>query len=634
LFVIGTAGHVDHGKSTLVKAISGINPDRLREEQEREMTIDLGFAWVTLPSGREISIVDVPGHEDLIKNMLAGVGGIDLAMLVVAADEAVMPQTREHLAILDLLQIPRGLIVLTKADLVDDPVWLDLVSEEVREVVAGTALADAPITPVSAVTGQGLDELLHTLDALLAEATPREDLGFPRLPIDRVFTISGFGTIVTGTLTGGHLQVGDTVEIVPGKRTARIRGLQSHQTKIERADPGARVAVNLSGIDVDALSRGQVLALPGALQATRLVDVQLRIVADAPWPVEHGMAVELFTGAASALARVRLLDCDALGPGETAWAQLRLREPVAASRYDRFIIRLPSPSVTLGGGQIVEPQPARRHRRHDRRVIQRLAALAQGDPNAILMALLEERGPMSARDLLRQSQLPAAMAQQALQALLGEGRILSLGEPPEGTARTVEQGGLLLTAESWQLVMERAAELLQRYHGQNRLREGMPREELKSRLGIEGEPGNQILQRARKEGLLRVTGETVALAQHEVRLSAAEQEAIGQVMAGFEAAPYTPPAYQDVETSVGPELAQYLLESGRLVRLSDAVVFAPEALEQMLGRLRAHLEAHSAATVAEVRDLFDTSRKYAVAFLEETDRRRITKRVGDTRVLR
>ncbi len=634
MFVIGTAGHVDHGKSTLVQAISGINPDRLREEQEREMTIDLGFAWVTLPSGREVSIVDVPGHEDLIKNMLAGVGGIDLAMLVVAADESVMPQTREHLAILDLLQIPKGLIALTKADLAEDRDWLDLVSEEVREAVAGTVLAEAPIVPVSAVTGQGLHELLQTLDDLLTEATPRADLGNPRLPIDRAFTISGFGTIVTGTLMGGHLQVGDTVEIMPGRRTARIRGLQSHQTKIERAEPGSRVAVNLTGVDVDQLRRGQVLAQPGALQATRLVDVELRMVADAPWPVEHGMVVELFTGAAAVLARVRLLDDDALLPGETGWAQLRLREPIAAGRYDRFIIRLPSPSITLGGGRIVEPQPLRRHRRHDGRVLERLAALAQGTPDAVLLALLEERGPMMARELVRQSHLPAAWTQPALEALLREGRILALGDAAEGTERLAERAGLLLTAGAWQRLVERATDLLQRYHAQNRLRGGMPREELKSRLGIEGDLGNQILQRASAQGILRVTGDAVALARHDVQLSRAEEQAIAAVLARFDAAPFAPPAYQEVEEALGPELAQHLLETGRLVRISDAVVFTPPALDEMLARLRAHLEAHSAVTVAEVRDLFGTSRKYAVAFLEETDRRRITKRVGDARVLR
>lgn len=634
MFVIGTAGHVDHGKSTLVQAISGINPDRLREEQEREMTIDLGFAWVTLPSGRQVSIVDVPGHEDFIKNMLAGVGGIDLALLVVAADEAVMPQTREHLAILDLLQIPKGLVALTKADLVDDPVWLELVREEVRETLAGTVLAEAPIIPVSALKGKGLDELLQTLDALLETSVPRQDLGYPRLPIDRAFTISGFGTVVTGTLVGGHLEVGDTVEIIPLGRTARIRGLQSHNTKIERASPGARLAVNLTGVDLDLLQRGQVLALPGTLSPTRLIDVQLRMLAQAAHPVEHGMVVELFTGAASVLARIRLLQGDTLEADETGWAQLRLQEPVAISRYDGFIVRLPSPSLTLGGGQVVEPQPVRRHRRFDRRVIERLASLAQGTPESVLLTLLEERGAMPARELTRQSQLPPVTVQPALQALVQEGRVLCLPTEPGDLKHLLRDDVPLISFLGWERLMQRASALLRDYHRRQPLRGGMPREELKSRLRMRGELGNQILQRAEQEGLLRVSGDAVALPEHEVQLSEEQQRAVRQVLAQFEEAPYTPPAYGEVQEALGAELTQHLIETGRLVRLSDAVVFESQALDEMVERLTRHLEDGKPITVAKVRDLFGTSRKYAVAFLEETDRRRITKRIGDARVLR
>jgi selenocysteine-specific elongation factor len=434
-------------------------------------------------------------------------------------------------------------------------------------------------------------------------------------------------------LIGGHLRIGDTVELVPGRRTARIRGLQSHQAKIEQAEPGARVAVNLVGIDVDQIRRGQMLALPGAVQATRLLDVQLQVVADSPWPIEHGMLAELFTGAASAMARVRLLDAEALAPGETGWAQLRLREPVAANRYDRFILRLPSPSVTLGGGRIVEPQPVRRHRRMDARVHAHLHTLANGDADAVLLTLLEERGPMTAADLLRRSQLPPASAQPDLQALLAQGRVLSLTDAADD-GRGEQPRGLLIADTSWQRITQRAGELLRRYHAENPLRSGMPREELKSRLGLEGELGNQVLQRAAAEGLLRLSGDGVALAQHQVTLSDAQEQAVAALLARFQAAPYTPPAYQEVEQALGPQLAQHLLESGRLVRLSDSVVFAPDALAEMLARLQSHLETHDAVTVAEVRDLFGTSRKYAVAFLEETDRRRITKRVGDARVLR
>ncbi|HET9015491.1 MAG TPA: selenocysteine-specific translation elongation factor, partial [Thermomicrobiaceae bacterium] len=306
-YVIGTAGHVDHGKSTLVRALTGIDPDRLREEKERSMTIDLGFAWLTLPSGREVSIVDVPGHERFIKNMLAGVGGIDAALLVVAADEGPMPQTDEHLAILDLLGVSRGLVVLTKVDAVDAD-WRDLVVEETREKLVGTTLEDAPIVPVSSLTGEGLDDLRAAIDAMLDRVPPHREAGRPRLPIDRVFSVAGFGTVVTGTLLDGPLQLGQEVEVLPAGRRGRVRGLQSHRTREERANPGSRTAVNLSGIAVEELRRGDVLTTPGWLTPTRLLDARVRLVPDSPVPLEQNDEVDLFIGSAETTARVTLLD--------------------------------------------------------------------------------------------------------------------------------------------------------------------------------------------------------------------------------------------------------------------------------------------------------------------------------------
>ncbi|OGN99159.1 MAG: selenocysteine-specific translation elongation factor, partial [Chloroflexi bacterium RBG_13_51_52] len=351
MFVLGTAGHIDHGKSLLVQALTGIDPDRLREEKERGMTIDLGFAWLKLPSGREVGIVDVPGHERFVKNMLAGVGGIDLALLIVAANEGVMPQTREHLAILDLIGVKRGVVAITKKDLVDDEL-LTLVRMEVEELIAATTIAGAPIVEVSAVTGEGLKELSGAIDAQLDKTEPKKDLGRPRLPIDRIFTIAGAGTVVTGTLIDGALATGQEVEIVPTGLKSRLRGLQTHKEKIDTAAPGSRVAANLVGLNTTQLTRGDVITIPGWLKPTKSVAVNLKLIAYLQRPLRHSAEVSFHTLAAETMAKVRLLESEELKPGDTTWAQLMLERPLAVIKGDRYIIR--SPMETLGGGGIVD----------------------------------------------------------------------------------------------------------------------------------------------------------------------------------------------------------------------------------------------------------------------------------------
>jgi selenocysteine-specific elongation factor len=394
MHVIGTAGHVDHGKSTLVEALTGINPDRLKEERERQMTIDLGFAWMTLPNGQPVGIVDVPGHRDYIEYMLAGVGSLDAVVFVVAADEGVMPQTREHLSIVDLLQIPAGIVVLTKADLVDDD-WLELVTADVGAVLRGTVLAGAPIVPVSAVTGRGLDDLRTTLQSVLAERPERPDLGRPRLPIDRAFSLAGFGTIVTGTLLDGSLLVGDEVVLLPSGLSARVRGLQTHKAKLERARPGSRVAVNLAGVELAQVRRGMVVARPGMLEPTTLIDVRLRLLAEAALPLKHNAELKFFTGASEVVAVARLLDADAMQPGETGWVQLQLAEPVTVAKSDRFIIRRPSPGETIGGGQVVDAHPRRRWHRYDPHTLARLETQARGTPGEMLRQALDGLGAVT-----------------------------------------------------------------------------------------------------------------------------------------------------------------------------------------------------------------------------------------------
>lgn len=634
MYVIGTAGHVDHGKSTLVQALSGINPDRLREERERQMTIDLGFAWLTLPSGTEVSVVDVPGHEDFLKNMLAGVGGIDVALLVVAADEAVMPQTREHLAILDLLRIPRGVIALTKVDLVSDEEWLDLVTEEVRELAQGTVMADASIVPVSAVTGRGLPELVAELDRLTEQSTPRRNIGRPRLPIDRVFSVSGFGTVITGTLSDGTFSVGDDVAIVPGDLAARVRGLQTHKTKVDQVLPGYRVAMNLGRVATEDLARGQVVTRPGTIRPTLLVDARLEVLRDVPRPLEHNMAVELYVGAARVEASLRLLDADALGPGESGLVQLRLAAPLVAARGDRYIVRLASPSMTLGGGEILNAHPRRRHRRRHPEVIASLEALETGDPQEILAHLLGPRQALPVSEVVAMSDLPRDEALAALRELLDGDRVVLLSAQTQGLdAPGVMDAGVASRA-AWEALVQRTSSALRAYHSRYPLRTGMPREELKSRLNMETALFAGLLSRAEAEGLVRLTPTTVALRDHEATLTPAQQEAADRLLEAFRRAPYTPPSLAQAEEQVGATVLEYLFESGALVKVSDDVVFSAETRADMEQRLVAFLREHDQATVAEVRDLFGTSRKFALGFLEDLDRRRVTKRLGDVRILR
>ncbi|MHB1295144.1 MAG: selenocysteine-specific translation elongation factor [Anaerolineae bacterium] len=634
MYVIGTAGHVDHGKSTLVRALTGIDPDRLREEQERQMTIDLGFAWLTLPSGREVSVVDVPGHEDFIKNMLAGVGGIDVALFVVAADESVMPQTREHLAILDLLQIPQGVVALTKSELIDDPEWLDLVREEVREQLVGTVLAKAAIIPVSSVTGAGLPELARELDRLLDAAEPRRDVGRPRLPIDRVFSIAGFGTVVTGTLIDGRLVVGQEVEIVPGGLTARVRGLQSHKVKVQDAEPGSRVAANLSGVTVDELQRGQVVTKPGWLRPTELVDARLRLVSQGNWTLRHNALVDFYSGAARAEAYVRLLDADVLEPGQEGWVQLRLSEPVALARGDRYILRLPSPSMTIGGGQLVQPNPGRRHRRFRPEVLARLESLARGTPEDVLLNVLGRQPALEARQAIERANLPEEEAAHALVGLMESGLVLALSETPPTEAALVRSGTGVLLQDSWERLRGQMVATLESYHQRNPLRGGMPREELKSRIRLDGSLFNQAVERAAREGTLAASQALVRLASYAPQVTPEQRRQIDRLLAEFRANPFAPPSLQQAEETLGSDLLQFLLQEGRLVKVSDAVLLDAETYAEMERRVVAYLKEHETITVAEVRDLFSTSRKYALGLLEDLDSRRVTKRVGDARVLR
>jgi len=620
--VIATAGHVDHGKSTLVHALTGINPDRLKEEQEREMTIDLGFAWLTLPSGESVGIVDVPGHIDFIENMLAGVGSVDAALLVIAADEGVMPQTREHLAILDLLQVSRGVVALTKRDLVNAD-WLELVTADVSAALEGTCLAGAAIVPVSARTGEGLPELKAALDRVLAACPLRPDLGRPRLSVDRVFTIAGFGTVVTGTLVDGSLTLGQEVTILPRGLMARVRGLQTHKQKIEHAVPGSRVAVNLAGVELTDVQRGDTVTTPGWLTPTTLVDARIRLLADAPRPLHHNNQVKFFHGAAETTAQVRLLGDEQLVPGAAGWAQFRLAEPLNLVKGDRFIFRLPSPSITLGGGAVVDPHPPHRHRRFKPQVIARLETLAQGTPAEILLqALNAMNGPVSVAELLKKTGLASDAAAPLLKELIAAGEVLELA------------GQSIISRATWSSLSERIIGELRAYHAAYPLRPGMPREELKSRLGLAPRPFNDIIALAAAKGLLVESAAFIRAPDFSVTFTPDQQRAVDSLLARFRNTPYTTPSVKEAEAAIGADALAVLLEQGKLIRISDEVLFLPQTYAAMVERIRQHIQQNGSITVAQVRDMFNASRKYAVALLEYLDAKGITKRVGDERVLR
>ena len=621
MYVIGTAGHVDHGKSTLVKALTDIDPDRFPEEKAREMTIDLGFAWMTLPSGREVSIVDVPGHERFIKNMLAGVGAIDLALLIVAADESVMPQTREHIAILDILQITRGLVVVTKTDLVDEEL-VELVKAEVEDTLQGTSFEGCPMVGVSAYTGDGLDELKATMDSILDETDVRKDLGRPRLPIDRCFTISGFGTVVTGTLIDGTLTVGQEIELAGSGQRARVRGLQSHKTKVDATDPGVRLAVNLSGLSKDEVERGEILTIPGWLKPTYRLDARLRMVKNAPNPLKHnqGVTFHLFTSESS--ARVRLLDADRLTAGQEGWVQLLLAEPLPVVKGDFFVIR--SSEDTLGGGQIVDPNPRRRYRRFDDNVVERLMTLDQGTGGDIIISVADQWGPCDLTTLSQRTNLPREEVTERVAQLTGEGHLVSLGD------LGADADAVVYSAQGWNILKSKVSSALQLYHTQYPLRQGAPVQEIRSRLGLTQPVYQRAVVRLTEEAVVVDERQSLRLPDHQITLTPKMEEDATAYLKSLKKNPYSPPSERPVDS----ELLAVLIEQGKVVRVADGVVFDASAYREMTERIVQHLKDQGNITVAEARTMFDSSRKYILPLLEHMDQQQITRRTRDERVLR
>ena len=621
MYVIGTAGHVDHGKSTLVKALTDIDPDRFPEEKAREMTIDLGFAWMTLPSGREVSIVDVPGHERFIKNMLAGVGAIDLALLIVAADESVMTQTREHLAILDILQITRGLVVITKTDLVDEEM-VELVKEDILDTLQRTSFEGCPMVAVSAYSGDGMPELKATMDTILDETDARKDLGRPRLPIDRCFTISGFGTVVTGTLIDGTLTVGQEVELAGSGQKARVRGLQSHKTKVDATDPGVRLAVNLSGLSKDEVERGDILTIPGWLKPTYRLDARLRMVKNAPNPLKHNQGVTFHLFTSESPARVRLLDTERLTAGEEGWVQLLLTDPLPVVKGDFFVIR--SAEDTLGGGQIVDPNPRRRYRRFDDDVIERMMTLDQGTGGDIIISVAEQWGPCDMTTLSQRSNLPREEVSARMSQLAEEGEIVTLGD--FGT----DADAVVYSAQGWNILKSKVASALQLYHTQYPLRQGAPAQEIRSRLDLSQPVYQRALVRLVEEQVVVDDRQSLRLPEHEIALTPKMEEEAAVYLNSLQKDPYSP----STDVKISSELLGVLIDQGKVVRVGDGVIFDAGAYKTMTDKIIEHLKAQGNITVAEARTMFDSSRKYILPLMEHLDQQQITRRNGDERVLR
>ena len=616
MFVITTAGHVDHGKSTLIHALSGIDPDRLKEEKSRGMTIELGFAWVTLPSGREISIVDVPGHERFVRNMLMGVGGVDLALVIVAADEGVMPQTREHLAILDLLNVTHGIAVLTKSDLVDEE-WIELVSADVAEVLEGTSLEGAPVVAVSAETGTGVPELLAAIDSQLDALEQHSDLGRPRLPVDRSFTMTGFGAVVTGTLTGGRLRTGQEVELLPGGRQARIRGLQSHQTQLEEVLPGTRVAVNLSGIEQNEIERGDLLTSPGWLKSSQAFDASLRVIESAPRPVRHNHRLVLFTASREVPVTVRVLQDNEIKPGESGWVQLRTTEPVPMLRGDRFVLR--DTQDTMAGGVILVSDAPRR-RRNDDAVIGELDVLSSGSRESAVLQVLRSVEPATVAELGRHANLSENEAAELANQLVDSAEAVDIGSG---------DSPLMYSAEGWASMRADVESALAEFHRAYPLRPGIPREELRSRLRLKAAPFSQVMTKLSEVGALESDGGFAWLPSHTVTLSPQQQSAIDDYLRLLASDRFSPPT----DSPIDPELLAGLEAKGEVVVAGD-VVFLVDAFDEMRAGVAEHANAGGTINIGEVRQLFGSSRKYVLAFLEELDRQGFTIRRGDDRILR
>jgi selenocysteine-specific elongation factor len=630
--ILGTAGHIDHGKTALVQVITGIDTDRLKEEKARGITIELGFAYLDLPSGRRIGIVDVPGHERFVKHMVAGAGGIDIVALIIAADEGVMPQTREHLDICTLLGVTRGLVVLTKIDLVDQELR-ELAKEDIKDFTKGTFLEGGSIIPVSAITGEGIEELITALEQLVDQVEERSADGLFRLPIDRIFTMRGFGTVVTGTLVSGQVKTGDVVEILPAEIQAKIRGLQVHNEKADRAVAGQRTAVNLQGVEKASVERGEVILHPNTVETSDLLDVEIIHLAHSPRPLRNGVMLRFHTGTTLQMAKVLLLGGDELKPGERGYAQIRLKGPVVALPNDRFVLRGSSLIQTIGGGIILDAHP-QRHKRYKGDVITQLEKLKAGNPSFVLGFHIKKGGNkgLEKGKLAGYANIPPADLAKALNELLSKKDIIKFDREAER----------VIDGELYGLLKDELMKALQAYHLANPLKQGMPKEELKSKLPseVDGKLFNTLLSDLVGSDAVAQEKDKVRLAGHHIALEGRQRELEEEIEGIMHRSGLSPPAVKELAEQLKAtekevqEILALLTNGGSVVKLKGGVHFHKDPLDELKKRLIAFLKEQGKISTQDFKALTGVSRKYTIPLAEYFDATKVTVRVGDDRILR
>ena len=630
--ILGTAGHIDHGKTSLIKAVTGTDTDRLKEEKQRGITIELGFASIDLPSGRHVGIVDVPGHEKFVKNMVAGATGIDIVAMVIAADEGVMPQTREHMEICTLLGICHGLVVITKTDLVDEE-WLELAMEDVQEFIAGTFLEDAPMVTVSSATGLGIPEFVAALDELSSRIPERAASGLFRLPVDRVFTMKGFGTVITGTLTSGHIQTGDSVMLYPSGITSRVRGIQVHNQSVEKAGAGMRTAINFQGLGKSSVSRGDVLSTPNALIPSYMVDVSLTFLASNKKPAGNRTRVRFHTGTSEVPGILILLDREELAPGDSVVAQLRLDAPLALVKDDRFVIRSYSPVRTIGGGRVLNPIPPK-HKRFKPEVFEGLQKIDDQSPGQVIAYHVKEAGPAGV--LFSHLKIMTNMADKplnnAMQGLLTKKTVVLIDRE---NRRFVHE-------DSIAVIKRKMHDTLAAYHAAYPLRPGMPREELKSKFPRSAGPRllNFVLAQMIKTGEIVSEEEIVHLADHKISLGLDQQDIKKNILDAYIRGGLTPPYFKelakqlDIDPVRGREVLMLLVDEGPLIKVKEDLYFYNPAVEELKGRVIDFLKANEEMSTPQFKDIANVSRKYLIPLIEYFDSKNVTIRIGDIRKLR
>ena len=624
--IIGTAGHVDHGKTALIKALTGIETDRIKEEKKRGITIELGFAYLDLPDGEKAGIIDVPGHEKFVKNMLAGAGGIDLALLVVAADEGFMPQTREHPGILSLLNISEGIIVVTKKDMVDED-WLEIVCDEVRQEVQGTFLENAQIIPVSSYTGEGIEQLRQAIFTMIDQKTQIKNLDVPfRIPVDRIFSVEGFGTVITGTLIEGTMKVGDPVTVYPSRIESRIRNLQVHSQDVQEAYAGQRVAVNLAGLKKTDLNKGDVIAVPDSMHTTMMIDIHLTVLKDCDREIRNATRLHLYHGARDILCKIVLLDRDSVGAGESCYAQLRLEEEIAVKTGDRFVLRFYSPVETIGGGVILDSNPFK-HKRNDAAVLESLKLKEGGsDREKISAALRDYSARFETLDFLQiQTGIPREQFDQQINKLIKDKVAFRVSD------------NVVIHTDYLNRLKDSAVKLLESYHKENPLREGMKKDEFRNKL-IKYEDisvVDKITDSLVNRKVLKYVNNCVALADFEVQQDNNQQEIENAFLqGGF--SPESPDqiAARFPKVKNFKQVLESLVNTGKLVRVEEKILLHADYYNKALTLAKEHVDQNGQITLAEMRDLMGASRKFAVAVLEYWDKRGITKKVGDARTFK